>query len=54
MVKRLLWHVKLLDIDSTAISSTLALPERALEPDDGIEATLDQKLGGNLFASGLH
>ena len=38
VVKRLLRHAKLLDIDSTAVSPTLALPKRALEPDDRVSA----------------
>ena len=41
VIKRLLWQAKLLDIDPTAVGPTLALPKRALEPDDRIEATLD-------------
>ena len=41
VVKRLLRHAKLLDIDSTAVSSALALPQRALEPNDSIKTALD-------------
>ena len=33
--------VELLDIDSTAVSSALALPQRALEPNDSIKTALD-------------
>jgi len=45
---------QLVTVKSASVSSTLALLERAIEPNHGIKATLNQQLGWLFLGSWLH
>lgn len=44
----------LIAVDPSAISTSLALFEGAVEPDNGVKSTLDHGLRRGLFSCGLH
>ena len=54
MIESLLRLSNLVAVDSSSVSSALALLQRAVEPDDGIQTTLNQHLWRCLFSRWLN